>query len=383
MGIPQDLVWAILQEVDDHRSLKMSVAGIPFREPAQRMLLNSLNLGIAKEGGGRPYTDAMNLLQESPHIASYFTRLYCLLPEANATDAEVHALCTVLYNLSNVRHCSLRGATDLPTSWTEFSPSLCLAIAEFIGRQRLAELEIHSIGTLPDAVLALCFGAAPTLSLINTSADMTAPPMKSPASSPIVQNLLVLSSPGVVDVLTSPNFGPQMTNIRKLWWDPDVDTGGRLISMLAPNLEHIRVQYKHQSTTAKILSLPPMQLLESAEVTLEYEWMLPFHARLESILTAAPDSLREICITFTPKLRFLHQTALARMDDFLTDGGAPLIRWRLDVEDNIESSFIDFVVSALEQGMPRLHAQGKLLVERRSISDRVSVTGLLRGDCLE
>ncbi|KAJ7736454.1 hypothetical protein B0H16DRAFT_1573840 [Mycena metata] len=202
-----------------------------------------------------------------------------------------------------------------------------------------------------------------------------------------------------------------MTNIRKLWWYPDIDTGGRLISMLAPNLEHIRVQYKDQSATAKTLSFPPMQRLESAEVTLEYEWMLPFYARLESILAAAPDSLTEICITFAPRLRFLHQTALAyewmlpfyarlesilaaapdspteicitfaprlrflhqtalaRMDNFLADRGAsPRIRWRLDVDDNTKSSFTDFV-GALEQGLPRLDTQGKLLVERRSVID--------------
>ncbi|KAJ7315350.1 hypothetical protein DFH08DRAFT_1086887 [Mycena albidolilacea] len=366
MDIPQELIATIIQEVDDHLSLKMcSLAGKAFCAPAQRMLLTSLDLRVA-----RPYTAALDLLDKSPHIASYFKRLYCPLPEASMAEAEVDALCTVLGKLSNVRHCHFVAATNIFTLWTEFLPNVYLAVVEFTQRQRLAELEIDTITAIPSDVLALFLGAAPTVSLVNSNVDSAVTLMHSLAPPPpIVETLRVSWSPGIADVLTSPDFRPYMHNIRKLWWDPDIDTGGRLIALVSHTLEHLCIQFFDQTNWGKTIKLPPLPRVKSVEVTLEQEWLVPVYYRFLTILTAAPDTLEEICITFAPKPDFLHPEALGQMDSIFTGSAAsPRVRWRLDLKDNPISSFAGFV-GALERGLPILHAQGKLVVERSSVTN--------------
>ncbi|KAF8206308.1 hypothetical protein K438DRAFT_1963379 [Mycena galopus ATCC 62051] len=382
MNVPPELVSEIIQGIDDGTSLKMcSLAGWAFREPAQRLLLTSLNLRTGKKG----YADAMDLFQESPHVTSYFTRLSCLLPKMgkDADSAEIHALCAVLDSLSNVRYCHLIGAMDLPIPWTDLPPNLRLALAEFIRRQRFTELKIHSIDVLPTAMLASLCSVAPTLSLIDTSLDMAviAPETQYQTSPPILLNLRLVFSPGIVKALTSPDFSLCLRNIRKLWWDPEVDTGGELISLLAPQLQHLRVQYKDQVQRVQPFSLPPMPHLESAEITLEAEWMIPVYMRLWIIVQAAPTSLREVCIAVVPWDSFLHPEALGTMEMIFVDSAAgPRVRWRLDTGSRRTTNSFGTFVAALQLRMSTLHEQGKLIVEQASAVDSDFSEWIVRRD---
>ncbi|KAJ7315575.1 hypothetical protein DFH08DRAFT_893370 [Mycena albidolilacea] len=314
MDIPQELM-----EVNDRLSLKMcSLIGRAFCAPAQRMLLTSLATSHGSLGSSRK-------------IASH-----C----AGTAEAEVDALCTVLGKLSNVRHCHFVAATNVFTLWTEFLPNVCLAVVEFTQRQRLAELEIDTITAIPSDVLALFLGAAPTVSPVNSNVNSAAALMHSAAPPrPIVETLRVSWSPGVADMLTSPDFGPYMQNIRKLWWDPEIYTGGRLIALVSHTLEHLCIQFFDQTNWRKMIKLPPLP-----------------HRHFGGDM-------------FAPKPDFLHPEALGKMDNILTGSAAsPRVRWSLDLKDNPISSFAGFV-GALERGLPILHVQGKLVVERSSVTN--------------
>ncbi|KAJ6592357.1 hypothetical protein B0H19DRAFT_1224302, partial [Mycena capillaripes] len=170
--IPQELVGAIVGQIGDNESLKMcSLVSRMFRDPSQRILLYSLALG-----GDKPYSTAWTLLRESPHAARHLRRLHCLLPDEDAAPEQVDALlCAILNNLSNVRHCYFVGATGDLWTWPSTRPQLSLAIFEFIKRQKLAQLHVLAIHALPRAILALFLGAAPSLSIVEVSIDLTTP----------------------------------------------------------------------------------------------------------------------------------------------------------------------------------------------------------------
>ncbi|KAJ6529675.1 hypothetical protein B0H19DRAFT_1193020 [Mycena capillaripes] len=365
--IPQELVRAIVDQIDDQKSLKMcSLVATMFRDHSQRILLYSLTLG----DDDKPYTAAWILLQESPHIARHFRRLNCLLPEEDKTLEQVDALCAVLSNLWSVRHCYLVGATDDPRLWPSIPPQLSLAIVEFIQRQELAQLHVFAIHALPRTVLALFLGSASSLSIVEGSVDLTAPPVEYQTVRPIAENLVLAFCPEVARVLSSREFAPQMANIRKLWWEPELEFSDRLVLVVASNLEHIRMQYEEEASRSFNHFLPPLPCLKLAEMTLDFDncdgsWLI---ARLSSILNAAPQSLQEISVICSPS-DALERETLGEMDCKLADSpAAPRIRWRVDMDDDPEVAYNDFRTSLME-GMPKMLAQGKLTVEKCSVVD--------------
>ncbi|KAJ7330984.1 hypothetical protein DFH08DRAFT_1084069 [Mycena albidolilacea] len=74
MQLPQELFDAIVQNIDDHPTLKLCALAAPqLRDPSQRILLHSVTL----RGGGwvGNYPTERAILQHSPHIATYITDL--------------------------------------------------------------------------------------------------------------------------------------------------------------------------------------------------------------------------------------------------------------------------------------------------------------------
>ncbi|KAJ6529638.1 hypothetical protein B0H19DRAFT_1384822 [Mycena capillaripes] len=366
--LPQELIRAIVEEIHDAESLKMcSLVGTIFREHTQRILLHSLTLG----DDGNPPTAAWTLLQESPHVARYFKRLECMLPTKDTGLAEVHALCAVLNSLSSVRQCYFVGGTDNdPHPWPEVPPQVAPVIIGFIQRQPLEKLHFISISSLSTGLLSILLCAAPTLSLVDTSLDRTVIAVVFPRSSSIVQNLLLLSCPGVADLFSSPEFRPLMASIQKLWWEPALESGDGLISVVAHTIEHIRLHCTddEKANISRFLPFPPLPSLKLAEIVAHITegdegW---FIALLSSILAAAT-GLREICVMCYHSCSFTSET-LATVDSLLADSGAsPHIRWRVDLDD-ADTPGVSFgdVATSVQQGMPRLLGVGKVVVEQGS-----------------
>ncbi|KAJ6566876.1 hypothetical protein B0H19DRAFT_1258059 [Mycena capillaripes] len=373
--LPQELIRAIVEEIDEDESLKMcSLVSTNFREPSQRILLHALTLGSDSEDDEKSYTAAWTLLQGSPHVAPYFTQLNCLLPNVDAATADVQALCAVLGKLSHIRQSYLVGGMEDNHPWSKVPPQVAQGIADFFHRQRLEQLHVLSIGPFPKAVLALFLSAASTLTLVDASIDFSVPAIPNPPPPFTVQNLLLLTSPGIAEVLTVPELGPYVANIRKLWWDPAVESGDKLISVLAANLEHIRIHYEDREDE-EALSLPPLPSLQSAEIALidEDSDDPRLINELSCILKAAPTTLREISIMCSPNGALLPPEILAAVDSIVADSAtAPRIRWRLDLEDAQEDEpelSIAVFEAPVKQAMPRLQEQGKVIVEQGSFME--------------
>ncbi|KAF7346751.1 F-box domain-containing protein [Mycena sanguinolenta] len=377
--LPPELIHAIVAEIHDTTSLKMCslVAGI-FLESCQRILFRSLM--IAKDGDHVESLVLWSRLQQSPHLGLYFESLVCTLPSLNAPHAELNALCAVLDRLTNIRQCVLVGDAIQADrcQWHSLPSQLSAAILKFIQRPQLSQLHIFSIASLPGDVLAMCL-AARTLSLVEVSVDtMTAADAVAPFSA-AVENLSISCCPGaggIVDILRSPQYSSNVAKIRNLWVEDRV--GSKLIWTLAENLQHIRIDTDTDTgSLADFVSIPPqLSCLRSFEVALS------FHERddpsfvpiLTSLAEAASATLQEICVTYAPMygLQFnpslVPQTMAGVEIAIVGCVGSPRIRWRLDPLRNPETFFDTFSASLVE-GMPRLHKEGRLIVEKYSFDD--------------
>ncbi|KAF7324264.1 hypothetical protein MVEN_02651700 [Mycena venus] len=374
--LPHELIRAIVEEIDEDQSLKMcSLVHTNFREPCQRILLHSLTVGSEDES--KAATAVWTLLQGSPHVAPYFTRLYCGVPGPDATSANAQALCAILQKLPNIRHCYLFGRTQSPQPWSEVPPQVTAAIAEFFYRKNLTQLYVLWM-SLPKAVLTLLLNAAPTVTLLDASVEFTtsATPVISDTPLPLtVRNFLLLSSPAIAEALSGFEFRPYVASIQKLWWKPNAKFSDKLISVLAPKLKHIRVQYEDQNDKDEfdmlpILSLPPLPALESAELPLTNDDPQNIE-NICSISRAAPGTLREISVMCSPT-DLLPSEFLEDLDSALAVCVIiPWIRWRVDLKGakraEGELSGVVFA-SAVKQGMPKLHKQGKVIFEQCSFS---------------
>ncbi|KAJ6493219.1 hypothetical protein C8R45DRAFT_1136244, partial [Mycena sanguinolenta] len=114
--LPQELVDAILSEVDDLASLKArSLVESRFRVPSQRILLDRITLsGLSKvdQSHLENYGAVRTLLEESPQIATYITtlKLRLHLPSVDMQAVDTDSLQRVLRHLVNVRQFTLHGS---------------------------------------------------------------------------------------------------------------------------------------------------------------------------------------------------------------------------------------------------------------------------------
>ncbi|KAJ6457248.1 hypothetical protein C8R45DRAFT_1110519 [Mycena sanguinolenta] len=144
-SLPQELVQAIVREIDDIPSLKAcALAGSIFRDASQRMLLWSLTLAPGN------VDKAQTLLAESPHVATHITRLIIRSPKAGVIDTELETvqqnIQAVLDQLTNVRQCIINGIHGSDTTFI-------LTLFEFLVRQPLHELNVLGWGDVPSATI--------------------------------------------------------------------------------------------------------------------------------------------------------------------------------------------------------------------------------------
>ncbi|KAJ7652512.1 hypothetical protein DFH06DRAFT_1134495 [Mycena polygramma] len=354
--LPQELIDAIVDEVGDNSSLKTcSLVGNAFRQPSQRILLHSLTLGEYD----KPFTVALAFLRESPHIAPYITRLHCTLPTVDTAPGEIQALSAILLILRNVRYCQFRGrrtpalTVNVPQPWNNIPLSVSAAVLAVIQRGSLEFLDVICV-----------FSAAQTLSLRSTSVEGTSHEPVLPPPKPVVQNLHLQGSLDAVNVLLSRQFESQRANIRKLWWDPVGEHGERLISAVASTIKHIWIDYPGYSPS---LPVPALPVLQSAEITayLDNCDVTPTIEHILSVLKAAPQTLKEISIKCATR-GLPSWVLLGEIDTLVIESAAcPRVRCRVDLRYS-EALTVAQYAAALQLGMPRLYAEGKLEIEQCS-----------------
>ena len=131
-----------------------------------------------------------------------------------------------------------------------------------------------------------------------------------------------------------------------------------------------------KASLADFIPLPPqLPCLQSLEVALSFDQRdaPSFITILSSVAEAASSTLEEICVTYAPLYippldsSLAPQTMAAVETAIVGCGGPSRIRWRLDARER-EEFFSEFS-ACLVKGMPKLHKDRRLIVERYSSDD--------------
>ncbi|KAJ6503527.1 hypothetical protein C8R45DRAFT_1209264 [Mycena sanguinolenta] len=371
--LPPELIQAIVAEIGDTGSLKTcSLVARIFLESCQRILFRSLV--IAKDGDYHIESLVLwSRLQQAPHLGKYFESLTCALPSADAPHAEVDALCAVLDHLANIRRCVLVRPDAGPPElclWHNLPSQLSPAILKFIQRPQLSQLHLFSIASLQGNVLAMCL-AVRSLALIDTSVDNIAIAADILASySGGVEELAILSSPDIVDILTSPQCSRHVAKIRNLWI---ADRAGmKLLSTVAANLQHLGLDSDEgEANLGDFLHLPQqLPCLRSIEITLDFRrrYDAAFVPILASVVGAASATLQEIYVIYasvhdSQVKRSLAPQTMAAVEEVIAGcTGFTRIRWQ--TEHPVSETIFHAFSASLTEGMPRLHTEGRLFVEK-------------------
>ncbi|KAJ7675629.1 hypothetical protein DFH06DRAFT_663422 [Mycena polygramma] len=356
MLIPQELIEAILSEVEDMESLKACALVAPnFCVPTQRRLLSSLSLSLLPVYSHCTPHQACLRLRESPHVAQYIIQL-CVNTDEFSTDA----LEELLGKLTKVRKCTIRNARSYPWSHIRWTT---LPVIHFARTQNLTELHVAYLKDIPSHVLALIVSSAPKVSFygVEISCSESIDWICTPVDSCRMKQLLISDSDTVGAALQRPDFAPYIANIRRLGVASPHPT---IIGRASNVIEHLHLQ---NPTSMPLLTCVPR--LRSIHITLNVLSVnSTLHALLFHICASCPATLREISLSGPP---FNTQDArrLATLDTLIADCHAsPVLRWRI----NFDHSFavrdpahqLAQCAERVRVGLPRLAEAGRLVVER-------------------
>ncbi|KAJ6546666.1 hypothetical protein DFH09DRAFT_1281795 [Mycena vulgaris] len=362
-AIPQELINAIIEEVDDNRSLKAcALVASTFRRMSQRILLRSLTFDDC-------YTwkyDALSaLLTESPHVAAYVKR-FTLRLSANRLFSDPDRL---LSKLAHVRQFTIRGDSD-NCSWHDLSP-IAGIIRAFIWRQRLTELHVLFVRHIPLDILGQLVSAAPILSFCSVSFRFhpTIPVVVGPLGGSPIRELFLPRCPMLCDILALPQFAFCMTDLRKVGFSPHSDQDRNILSAAAGTLEHVRFQRLFNNSP--ILPLPPLAVLRSIDLAISAVHHIPWLiASITTISNSYPPTLEEIYVTYSADGHMFEPppATMASLDSVLaTCTGSPHIRWRFEFEwrdDGHHAARFTHLARFVELMLPTVRAAGRLSVER-------------------
>ncbi|KAJ7088232.1 hypothetical protein C8R43DRAFT_1050869 [Mycena crocata] len=171
--VPQELIEAIIRQLDDTPSLKScSLASYSFRDPSQRILHRSLRLEPWYSTGSEIYRAVNTHLTESPHLAEYITEFSVLLLQ-HIPVPDAQSLCQVLGVLKKVCRFTI-GSTAAAPRWddADLAP-VFTGILHFIRRQDLTELHLLDLRSIPTAVLVELVCSAPIVSFYRVATAIT------------------------------------------------------------------------------------------------------------------------------------------------------------------------------------------------------------------
>ncbi|KAJ6467853.1 hypothetical protein C8R45DRAFT_1019245 [Mycena sanguinolenta] len=382
-SIPQELIDAIVQRVDDTAALKAcSLAGPRLRGSSQRILLRSLALDTSHT---QRHAALSTLLTESPHIAAYFSKV--VLRVSFSAKRKVGSLQDVLTRFTNVRRCTIAGEYSTER-WDSMSP-LCPTLLDFIQRQPLTELHVFFLQSLPIHVFALFVSSAPTVTfyyaVVSSKDQCDELPKKVTRERGMTQLLLSDQAETICDALA--RAPEHIRSLRKLKICPQHDYSTLLISSAAQTLEHLRIDCS--LLTNRRSALPPLPVLDALRcvdlVVPSMHWNDPWLIdTLRTLLASAHPSLSEIRITDSMIIRSpfrqaqpcLQPAALAALDALIMDAcmqSSPCLRFLLQFDAGREEPRGDDAVTDLAKivcdGMPRMHAEGRVGVQPYSYAD--------------
>ncbi|KAJ7247898.1 hypothetical protein B0H12DRAFT_733788 [Mycena haematopus] len=315
--LPQEIVLAIVHQIDDIPSLKAcALTGSMFRDASQRVLLRSLTL----KGNMRAIH---TLLVESPHFATYIRRLSIVFSfPGDRAPADIKTLQQniqkIIVKLTNVHQCIL----DL--NFLDQTPAFTLALFDFLASQPLRELNVRRPS---GASILRLLTTAPVVSFFGVKLDIEGDldPMFSldnPQYTPRVEDLFVCySAPKVYQLLAHPQLKSLTSTLRRL---SILEYGSawrsvlpQFISAAPPTLEHLYLG----GLTGPIIQ-PAFPSLRSIEFCLQFNsnWTDWFPDFISSVVRTSP-LLADIVISFFPNISYslTPDAALGVLDVALTE----------------------------------------------------------------
>ncbi|KAJ7181490.1 hypothetical protein C8R43DRAFT_1101343 [Mycena crocata] len=369
IAIPQELVDAILSEVDDSKTLEAcSLTVSNWRDTSQRCLLHSLTVG--GDHWARTYSAAGEMFAQSPRIAGYITSISFQFVRP---PSDITTLQALFDKLVNVRRCTLRG-TGSGCPWNEIVAPLFPWVLGFLRQQELSELHVMFFGRISRAQLAILLTCASTLSFYDVGVarvtDSSVDVGGLGTSIPKMEQLLVPGSHTVSDAISQPQFAPYRANLRRLGLTPSPQYSRALILSTASTLQHLRLDC---TSTVHILSaIPVLPSLRALEVVIGFGEQNTAHLvkLLSALLPSVPTTLEEIILTYSSHWRAFKSSDkhYAALDLLLVKchPAVPRVRWRLELEEEGEEARrqLSHVTRLVKLALPKLHAKGKLVVER-------------------
>ncbi|KAJ7162745.1 hypothetical protein C8R43DRAFT_991279 [Mycena crocata] len=378
--IPPELIDAIVEKVVDEESLKAcALTASTLRYTSQRILLRTVTVDD-RVGQPRTYSALCSLLEESPHVATYIRRLYMFFSESTG-PSERSSVRQLLSQLKNVRRCTI-GEGDHAYStvvpWSGFVSMDMPAIIAFLQQQELVELNVWHFKGLSSTLVAIFACAAQSVSFFCVDADLEVDP--TPSISHLNQLVISLHSSSVSRILGQPTFAFCTANVRRLGLNTESDTTA-VQSSVAATLEHLRLNCETVRNTFPLL--PPLPALRSVDLAMRWNakrepWLVKI---LTSILISAPPTFEEISVIL-PRIHAMSErhllqpaaaTALRIALNSCDSDKWPTLRWRIPWEPPqhavANARFFDEFAVSVQTGLPRLHARGKLVVERYSVRE--------------
>ncbi|KAJ7157711.1 hypothetical protein C8R43DRAFT_1234592 [Mycena crocata] len=380
--IPQELIDAIVDDVDDTDALKScALAASVLRPTSQRKLFNSLTLadkppvppflilGDSAQNRIAPTPgDWCGRLTESPYIAPYITALTIRLRGMVAVGtgspdpSVIDDFQQVVGRLVKLRRCTLRGSHQ---SWRSIS-----AIGDTVFHSKsVFQLHLLFIDDLPPSVLTRLLSTARNLSFhyvsVASHEEVTTTPVPTRSDS---TSLLLLShrTDGVCDFLIRPECRPYTANIRKLGLASGGEMNYTAMTASATTLEYLRFDCLHGST---ILPLPPLPALRLIDIVLRHNQENLLVEIFSTLLASgsAPENLEEMVVSFaatTDPAFALAPEVLAGLEQVMANSAtSPRIRWRLDFLSNWKEQARRSFIASVQGGLASLHEQGRLIVE--------------------
>ncbi|KAF7345334.1 hypothetical protein MSAN_01910300 [Mycena sanguinolenta] len=340
--LPPELVQTIVAEVDDIPSLKAcALAASMFCNASQRILFRSFTLEPILVPA------SSTILEESPHIASYITRLSIQLG-TYIDDASNERLSQNLQKnfanlkLANVRQCIMNGSFHCPKQTPTFVP----ALLDFLLRQPLCELHVSSAVQVAPATILRLLTAAPVISFSEVYIEKHSKALLDRAQyTPIVEDLFVDSDAREVYEIVVQS------------------------ESLANTLRRLSIEYLDPRRPG--MTIPPLPLLHSFQFSLLFlnngkRWLSDL---ILSVMSTSP-LLADIVISFLVNKRVgvRPSGALETLDAALAvHPMRPTILWRLhftsNVDENVRTEIFDKFTVGVQIGMPRSRGEKRLVLE--------------------
>ncbi|KAJ6470414.1 hypothetical protein C8R45DRAFT_1218279 [Mycena sanguinolenta] len=375
--IPRELLEAIVDKIHDVESLKAcSLAASTLRYSSQRRLLGALTIGAGI--CAPPYIH--QLLTESPHIADYVTRLSIpILPAV----MEFQSFPRILAKLQNVRECTMGERTRESQRFT--IPPFVL---DFLARPSLREVHLsgfqittselrHFLTTLSSLHLSFVVikgGADP--SFMHGSVG--------PAAAVLGSLSLGIGVGEIGEFLVQPANISCLAAVRRLslYSAGDISTGSSgdrwtrpLIQFTSPTIEHLHLNCAYFPPPA----LPGLPALRTLKITFSGRINA---ASLSDIISRTADILPSLAAPqVSPALAdIVIEQNLASFDTGTFDplpyaplisildaaqavyATPPSVRFLLSEYKETQYKFARFA-DTVQQGMPRAHGAGRLVVE--------------------